>query len=77
MALPFAAPPGVPQERADALRKAFMDMARDPEVVKEGLALQLDMTPIDGAALHALIAKAQATPKPVIERYTRVTGALN
>ncbi len=77
MALPFAAPPGLPPERADALRKAFIAMARDPDFVKEGLALQLDVTPIDAAAMDALVGKAAATPKSVIERYTRVTGALN
>ena len=30
MARPFAAPPGVPAERVSALRKAFMDMTKDP-----------------------------------------------
>ncbi len=77
MALPFAAPPGLPPERAEALKKAFIDMARDSDFVKEGLSLQLDISPIDAAAMNALVLKAAATPKAVVERYTRVTGALN
>ena len=77
MALPFAAPPGLPGERAEALRKAFIDMARDPDVVREGIALQLDMTPVDAAAMNALVARAAATPRSVVERYTRITSALN
>ena len=77
MALPFAAPPDLPAERAAALRKAFSEMAGDPAFVQEGLGLQLDISPIDSAALGDLILKAAATPRDVIERYTRIVGALN
>ena len=35
MALPFAAPPGLPPDRADALRGAFMAMANDGEFRRE------------------------------------------
>ena len=77
MALPFAAPPGLPPERADALRKAFIEMTQNPEFVKEGLALQLDISPIDAAAVSTLVARAIATPKLIIERYTRVTAGTN
>ena len=33
MARPFAAPPGVPAERVSALRKAFMDVTKDPDFI--------------------------------------------
>ena len=45
---PFAAPPGVPPDRAKALQKAFMDAHRDPEFLKEANQLQLDVSTIDG-----------------------------
>ena len=35
---------------------------------------ELDITPIDGEAVRAVIAKMGATPRGVIERYNRITG---
>jgi hypothetical protein len=35
---------------------------------------KLDITPIDGDQVHAIIAKMGATPRTVIERYNRITG---
>jgi tripartite-type tricarboxylate transporter receptor subunit TctC len=75
MALPFAAPPGLPADRADALRTGFMAMAHDGEFRREALAAQLDVTPVDHVYVTNLIVEAMKTPKSVVERYTRVVGA--
>ena len=69
MALPFAAPPGLPSDRATALGVAFMAMCRDQAFVKEAEALGFDLSPIDGVEVTKLIARSAATPKPVIDRY--------
>jgi tripartite-type tricarboxylate transporter receptor subunit TctC len=69
MALPFAAPPGLPPDRAKALGEAFMAMCRDRVFMEEADALGLDLSPIDGAEVAKLIARSTATPKPVIDRY--------
>ena len=69
MALPFAAPPGLPSDRAAALGEAFMAMCRDKAFVEDASALGLDLSPIDGAAVTTLIAQSAATPKPVIARF--------
>jgi len=69
MALPFAAPPGLPPDRAKALGAAFMAMCRDRTFVEEAGALGLDLSPIDGAAVANLLAESIATPKSVIDRY--------
>jgi tripartite-type tricarboxylate transporter receptor subunit TctC len=69
MALPFAAPPGLPPDRAAALGEAFMAMCRDKAFVEDAAKLGLDLSPIDGAAVTKLIARSAATPKPVIDRY--------
>jgi tripartite-type tricarboxylate transporter receptor subunit TctC len=69
MALPFAAPPGLPPDRAKALGEAFMAMSRDRAFMEEADALGLDLSPIDGAEVGKLIARSAATPKPVIDRY--------
>jgi tripartite-type tricarboxylate transporter receptor subunit TctC len=69
MALPFAAPPGLPPDRAAALGEAFMAMCRDPAFVKDADTLGVDLSPIDGVEVTKLIARSAATPKAVIDRY--------
>jgi tripartite-type tricarboxylate transporter receptor subunit TctC len=72
MALPFAAPPGIPADRAKALQSAFTAMARDPEFVAEAEKIGIDMSPIDGSGILQMLAKTAATPKEVIARYAAI-----
>jgi tripartite-type tricarboxylate transporter receptor subunit TctC len=74
ISLPFAAPPGLPADRAAALQQAFMAMCKDPAVAAAAEKLGIDMSPIDGNAVHAAIAKAAATPRDVIARYNALVG---
>lgn len=74
ISLPFAAPPGVPADRAKALQTAFTQMCKDPEVIAQGEKLGIDMSPIDADAVHSAIAKAAATPRDVIDRYDALVG---
>jgi tripartite-type tricarboxylate transporter receptor subunit TctC len=69
MALPFAAPPGLPADRAGALAEAFMAMCRDKTFVDDAETIGLDLSPMDGAEVARLIARSMATPKQVIARY--------
>ena len=46
MARPFAAPPGVPDERARALRAAFLAAHRDAELRAEAARLGIDISPV-------------------------------
>jgi tripartite-type tricarboxylate transporter receptor subunit TctC len=72
MALPFAAPPGLPPDRAEALQTAFMAMCRDKAFVEEAQTLGIDMSPIDGTAILTLLARTAATPRDVIARYNAI-----
>ena len=74
MALPFLAPSGIPADRAAALKSAFMAMVKDREFLADAERSKLDITPIDGDQVRAVIAKMGATPRAVIERYNRITG---
>ena len=74
ISLPFAAPPGMPADRAKALQTAFMAMCKDPAVVAAAEKLGIDMSPIDGDAVHQAIAEAAATPREVIDRYNTLVG---
>jgi tripartite-type tricarboxylate transporter receptor subunit TctC len=72
MALPFAAPPGVPADRAQALQGAFMQMSRDGDFVAEAEKIGIDMSPIDGDGILKLLTATAATPKEVIARYLAI-----
>ena len=74
MALPFAAPPGIPADRAKALQTAFMEMSRDQEFLAEADKIGVEISPIDGAGILKLLTATAATPKDVIARYTAITA---
>jgi len=67
-ARPFAAPPGVPADRAAALRAAFDATMRDPEFLAEAKKLSLDINPLAGTTIAGLLTELYATPKNVIEK---------
>jgi tripartite-type tricarboxylate transporter receptor subunit TctC len=66
MARPFAAPPGVPPERIDALRQAFVQMTKDPDFIAAANAQQLEISPVNGEKIQDTIARISKTPKDVI-----------
>jgi tripartite-type tricarboxylate transporter receptor subunit TctC len=63
---PVAAPPGVPEDRVAALRRAFDATMKDPAFVAEAAKLRLEIEPMTGAAIHKMLAEAFATPKNIV-----------
>jgi tripartite-type tricarboxylate transporter receptor subunit TctC len=64
MARPFAAPPGVPRERAEALQAAFLAVHRDPRFLEEAEKLGIDISPVDSTQLARRIEQlTEAPPK--------------
>ena len=68
---PFIAPPGLPPERAKALRDAFIATLKDPAFLEEADKLKLDVNPVSGIEIDKLVRELYATPKDVVEE-TRV-----
>ena len=68
MARPFFAPPGIPADRAAALRSAFDATMKDPEFLAEADKMKVEVTPMNGDEVHALLKELYATPKPAIEK---------
>jgi tripartite-type tricarboxylate transporter receptor subunit TctC len=66
MAWPFAAPPGVPGDRAAALRQAFDATMKDPAFIAESNKQSISVDPMAGAEMEALIKRLYATPQDVI-----------
>ena len=77
MGRPFLAPPGVPKDRAEALRKAFMDTMKDPEFLADAEKSQLEITPVAGADVETLVKEIQQTPKALADKAARIHPALN
>ncbi|MBX9777833.1 MAG: hypothetical protein K2Y71_25930 [Xanthobacteraceae bacterium] len=67
---PVLAPPGVPADRAAALRAAFMRTMQDAELLAETAKLGLEVRPASGPEVEALVARFASFPKSVIERAT-------
>ncbi len=67
MGRPFAAPPGVPADRAAALREAFMATLKDPAFLAEADKLKLEVNPVSGDDVTRLVAELYATPKDIVE----------
>jgi len=70
IARPFAAPPDVPKERIEALRRAFDKTMRDPEFLAEAKNLDLEVRPAAGAQVQALLEELYASPPDIVRRAT-------
>jgi len=68
MGRPFLAPPGLPKERADVLRKAFMDTMRDKEFLAAAEKAQMEVTPVPGEEVDRLVKTLHATPPDVTKK---------
>jgi tripartite-type tricarboxylate transporter receptor subunit TctC len=65
---PFVAPPDLPPDRLKMLRDAFNATMRDAEFAADAKRQKLDVEPVSGEQLAALIKKIYATPPAIVER---------
>jgi tripartite-type tricarboxylate transporter receptor subunit TctC len=74
-AWPFLAPPDLPPERAQILRAAFDATLRDPEFLDDAKRMALEVDPVSGHAVEALIEELYGTPEAVIAKTRHVITA--
>jgi hypothetical protein len=67
IARPFAAPPGVPEQQTHILRQAFDATMKDPEFLDEARRLNLNVDPIGGDEVGALLKDVYASPPEVVD----------
>jgi tripartite-type tricarboxylate transporter receptor subunit TctC len=67
MARPFAAPPGIPADRANALREAFDATMKDPDFLAEMKKLDLEVDPVGGREIEELIRTVYASSPEVVK----------
>ncbi len=60
--------PDTPPERVAALRKAFDQVVKDPELLAEAKKSKQDMSPMSGEDVQKVVNSIVDTPKEVIER---------
>jgi tripartite-type tricarboxylate transporter receptor subunit TctC len=66
MGRPYLAPPNLPADRLAALRDAFMATMADKDFVAEAGKTQLEINPVSGADVEALVKDVYATPSDVV-----------
>ena len=63
---PFVAPPGMPADKVAVLRKAFMDTMKDPEFLADAAKGKIDIEPVSGEAIQAIVARIATFDQSVI-----------
>ncbi len=66
MGRPFVAPPGVPADRIAALRTAFDATMKDDAFLAEARSQRMEIDPITGAEINALLDRVHTAPAEVI-----------
>ena len=67
MGRPFVAPPGVPEDRVAALRAAFDATMKDPEYIADVEKQGLELNPVSGEEIQALVNRLYDQPQDVID----------
>ncbi len=72
MSRPFAAPPGVPAERAQALQRAFAAVHGDRQYLDDAAKLRVEVSPIGGQGVLQTIDQIAAAPPTVLDHLRRL-----
>ncbi len=75
LAWPLVAPPDIPAEHLIELRTAFNAMMQDPWLLAEAAAQGLDVDPVSGAEIAALVDRLYGTPPEVLELVRKINAS--
>ena len=70
---PMLATPGIPADRVQVLRDAYLKALKEPEVLAEAKQRRLDLDALTGAELEASMRDAVNQPPAVVERVKKLT----
>ena len=68
MGRPYVAPPGVPADRVEILRASFLEALASPELQGEAKRMGIEVSPMAGRDIQALLERLYATPKDTVDR---------
>ena len=77
MGRPFVAPPEIPADRRDALRAAFDQTMKDPGFLADAEKGKIEINPVGGAAIDALMADLYRTPADVVAQARKAVESVH
>ncbi|MFM1815323.1 MAG: hypothetical protein RLZ98_2018 [Pseudomonadota bacterium] len=72
---PFAAPPDVPKDRAEALKSAFMSVAKDAAYLADAGKLKVHVSPMTGDDILKLVRRLSEVPAELRERMREIQNS--
>ncbi len=69
---PLIAPPGVPADRAAALRQAFDALVKDPEFLRDAESAKIDISPKSADQVMAIVDDILKTPPTVADQLKHI-----
>lgn len=75
MGRPYFAPPNLPRERAELLRRAFDASMIDPQLLADAAKMKVEIDWMKGEAVQSMVESIYNTPKSVVEKVRRITAA--
>jgi hypothetical protein len=72
MAWPYAAPPGIPADRAGALQDAFIAAYQDPQLRAEAAGSGIDINPVGSQTLRRRIENLARMPPEMFDHVRKI-----
>lgn len=74
MGRPYAAPPGIPAERAKALQDAFEKTMKDKEFLDAAKKAKQEINPANAVTVRKIIDKIFSTPPALVQKLKQIAG---
>lgn len=74
MGRPFLAPPGLPADRAEALRQAFTDTMNDADFLAEAKKIDMPVLPDSGAKVQDIVQHLESATPNIVSRGATILG---
>lgn len=72
---PFMLPPDVPQDRVDAMRKAFVDTYKDPDFIAAAKSQGVEVFPVAPERIMEVYKQAYSAPRELVEKLAELSKA--
>ncbi len=74
---PIAAPPGTPKARVVALRKALLDVMKDPKLIADGKKIKTLFRPMSGEDVAKAFKEFYKTPRALVDKTYEYSSKMN
>ena len=74
MGRPIFAPPDLPSDRVEILRRAFDAVMKDPELLADASKMGIAVGPVNGIEVESLVKRLYVTPESVVEAARQILG---